>query len=190
MSERVNTKKRTILFLPLLQSLSKHSLSGCYFYALELFSILLLLPLPPPPCICYMYLKLCHLLFLLLLLGKRPRVPHAFHFHFPDCLNGDNKPEQYIPKQKNKKRHRENRGRDSESERASEREKYRKNNDIVTPCYNLDLLDFMAESRLIEYMIVLFYFMFILLFFFFSILLFFHPIFFAVVQYLAIYFYY
>lgn len=49
------------------------------------------------------------------------------------------------------------------------------NDNIVTSHDNLDILDFMAESRLIEYMIVLFYFMFILFFHFFFLSLL-HPI--------------
>lgn len=56
------------------------------------------------------------------------------------------------------------------------------NDNIVTSHDNLDILDFMAESRLIEYMIVLFYFMFILFFHFFFSLFF--------IQSIAIYFYY
>lgn len=69
----------------------------------------------------------------------------------------------------NKRIKKEEKG-EEETKAEREQETYRKSNDIVTPCYNLDILDFMAESRLIEYMIVLFYFMFILLFslFFFS----------------------
>ena len=47
--------------------------------------------------------------------------------------------------------------------RENEREK-KIWNKHVTSYDNLDILDFMAESRLIEYMIVLFYFMFILFF--------------------------
>lgn len=124
----------------------------------------------------YMYILRC---FMYHFVVGKTALPLAFHFHFPDCLNGDNKPKQTYTHTTWGGVRKRKRSREGERQRKKWREK-KQQRKHVTSYDNLDILDFMAESRLIEYTIVLFYFMFILFFI----------LFFLLIQSIAIYFYY